>query len=284
MSREKEEDEKLYKVVKKRNSHINTKMNPDGSKAALQFSDENNGLTGPVDLIEVDREELVRTEYIELGPEPRTFGEIIVEDVVAPIAREALEDALEIGVAYFEKWMHDTVAPKARKKSKELGENIKIVFSAIKDSATGKETKAEQILREREKKNTAVTTKASSDVKTVSSEEKEKSAHKEEHTEKEIREVIGIMRSSAVTLAACIRWLNNAVLEDDGSDPDRRLEIQRNLEEVSTAEVMEQIDFLLEDKNRDLLNEASRKLLKAFREGNFIVNGKKIPVSRYLQD
>ena len=32
MSREKEEDEKLYKVVKKRNSHINTKMNPDGSQ------------------------------------------------------------------------------------------------------------------------------------------------------------------------------------------------------------------------------------------------------------
>ena len=62
MSREQEEDEKVYQVVKKRNSHINTKMNPDGSKAALQFSDENNGLTGPVDLIEVDREELVRTE------------------------------------------------------------------------------------------------------------------------------------------------------------------------------------------------------------------------------
>ena len=42
-SDEKEVDEKLYRVVRKKGSHVNTKVNPDGTKSALQFTDENNG-------------------------------------------------------------------------------------------------------------------------------------------------------------------------------------------------------------------------------------------------
>ena len=47
-------DDKLYKVVRKDGSHLNTKVNPDGTKSALQFTDDNNDLIGAVDLIEVD--------------------------------------------------------------------------------------------------------------------------------------------------------------------------------------------------------------------------------------
>ena len=68
-------DDKLYKVVRKDGSHLNTKVNPDGTKSALQFTDDNNDLNGPVDLIEVDEEELIRTEYIHCllytSPSPR---------------------------------------------------------------------------------------------------------------------------------------------------------------------------------------------------------------------
>ena len=60
------EDDKLYRVVRKKGSHLNTKVNPDGSKSALQFTDEHNILNGPVDLKEVDEEELIRTEYIQV--------------------------------------------------------------------------------------------------------------------------------------------------------------------------------------------------------------------------
>ncbi len=38
---EKEVDEKLYRVVRKKGSHVNTKVNPDGTKSALQFTDDN---------------------------------------------------------------------------------------------------------------------------------------------------------------------------------------------------------------------------------------------------
>ena len=58
-SDEKEVDEKLYRVVRKKGSHVNTKVNPDGTKSASQFTDENNDLNGPLDIIEVDMSEYI---------------------------------------------------------------------------------------------------------------------------------------------------------------------------------------------------------------------------------
>ena len=43
---EKHTDEKLYRVVRKDGSHLNTKVNPDGTKSALQFPNDNNDLNG----------------------------------------------------------------------------------------------------------------------------------------------------------------------------------------------------------------------------------------------
>lgn len=74
-------EEKLYKVARKKGSHINTKLNPDGSKAAIQFTDDGNNLNGPVNLIEVDEAKFVRTEYIPVQDEPRTLKEIVLQDV-----------------------------------------------------------------------------------------------------------------------------------------------------------------------------------------------------------
>lgn len=72
---EKHTDEKLYRVVRKDGSHLNTKVNPDGTKSALQFPDDNNDLNGPVDLLEVDEKELIRTEYISVPQAERSLGE-----------------------------------------------------------------------------------------------------------------------------------------------------------------------------------------------------------------
>ena len=44
-------ENKIYRVVCKSGSHLNTKKNPDGSISALQFTNESNELSGPVDLI-----------------------------------------------------------------------------------------------------------------------------------------------------------------------------------------------------------------------------------------
>lgn len=62
------------------------------------------------------------------------------------------------------------------------------------------------------------------------------------------------------------------------------MEIQRNLQTLSTHDVMQQIDLLLEDKNRALLNEAELTMLSSFKEGYFLVNENRIPVAKYLTE
>lgn len=95
-------DDKLYKVVRKDGSHLNTKVNPDGTKSALQFTDDNNDLNGPVDLIEVDEEELIRTEYIQVPQNKRSLGELLVDEVFVPVIRD-LKLYMEILTRYFVK-------------------------------------------------------------------------------------------------------------------------------------------------------------------------------------
>lgn len=91
------------------------------------------------------------------------------------------------------------------------------------------------------------------------------------------------MRMSAVTLAACIRMLNNTVIADDGSNPNTRIEIQKNIEALTTQEVMSQIELLLVDKNRAMLDEASLLLLQSFKDSYFVTDNKKFPVELYIE-
>lgn len=280
---EKVYDDKLYYVVRRKDSHVNTKVNSDGLKAAIQF-DENNNLTGPVEIIEADEKEWIRPEYIEIEPRLRSWKQIILEEIVAPAARETLEQVLDIGYQHFCVWMEQTAVPKAKEKSVEIGKNIKFYFSAIKDGIMGKELIVDRILREEAERKTArLAQQQEMSVNAPKLETGQTSDEKEIHTLEEIEEVVNIMRSSAITMAACIRWLNNSVKDDHGSDPKKRLEIQRNLEELSTADVMKQIDLLLEDRNRELLDAVSLRMIAAFREGNFIIDGKAVPMSNYLK-
>lgn len=91
-------DDKLYKVVRKDGSHLNTKVNPDGTKSALQFTDDNNDLNGPVDLIEVDEEELIRTEYIQVPQNKRSLGELLVDEVFVPVIRDATKHLWDLRI------------------------------------------------------------------------------------------------------------------------------------------------------------------------------------------
>lgn len=48
------------------------------------------------------------------------------------------------------------------------------------------------------------------------------------------------MRSNAVTLTTSIRMLNNSVMADEGTDTQLKIQIQRNLQPLSTSDVMRQ--------------------------------------------
>ena len=269
---EKHTDEKLYRVVRKDGSHLNTKVNPDGTKSALQFTDDNNDLNGPVDLLEVDEEELIRTEYISVPQAERSLGERLIDEVVIPVIRDATTQLLEYGTEKAEIWIEEKVVPMAKSKVKAGWENLKLFISAIKDF--DKPIKATQIVTEQ--KNTFKASEVEV-VNTVEDQEEKKYALSPE----EVELLLDTARRSALMIAASLSILNNSVVMDDGTDPERIEMIQRRIEQLSSKDITTQIDLLLEDKNSGLLDDASIFMLRAFREGMFIGNGTPIPVSRY---
>ena len=269
---EKHTDEKLYRVVRKDGSHLNTKVNPDGTKSALQFTDDNNDLNGPVDLLEVDEEELIGTEYISVPQAERSLGERLIDEVVVPVIRDATTQLLEYGTEKAEIWIEEKVVPVAKSKVKAGWENLKLFISAIKDF--DKPIKATQIVTE--KKNTFKARKVEV-VNTVEDQEEKKYALSPE----EVELLLDTARRSALMIAASLSILNNSVVMDDGTNPERIEMIQRGIEQLSSKDITTQIDLLLEDKNSGLLDDASIFMLRAFREGMFIGNGTPIPVSRY---
>lgn len=269
---EKHTDEKLYRVVRKDGSHLNTKVNLDGTKSALQFTDDNNDLNGPVDLLEVDEEELIRTEYISVPQAERSLGERLIDEVVIPAIRDATTQLLEYGTEKAEIWIEEKVVPVAKSKVKAGWENLKLFISAIKDF--DKPIKATQIVTEQ--KNTFKASEVEV-VNTVEDQEEKKYALSPE----EVELLLDTARRSALMIAASLSILNNSVVMDDGTAPERIEMIQRGIEQLSSKDITTQIDLLLEDKNSGLLDDASIFMLRAFREGMFIGNGTPIPVSRY---
>ena len=269
---EKHTDEKLYRVVRKDGSHLNTKVNPDGTKSALQFTDDNNDLNGPVDLLEVDEEELIGTEYISVPQAERSLGERLIDEVVVPVIRDATTQLLEYGTEKAEIWIEEKVVPVAKSKVKAGWENLKLFISAIKDF--DKPIKATQIVTEQ--KNTFKASEVEV-VNTVEDQEEKKYALSPE----EVELLLDTARRSALMIAASLSILNNSVVMDDGTNPERIEMIQRGIEQLSSKDITTQIDLLLEDKNSGLLDDASIFMLRAFREGMFIGNGTPIPVSRY---
>ena len=269
---EKHTDDKLYRVVRKDGSHLNTKVNPDGTKSALQFTDDNNDLSGPVDLIEVDEEELVRTEYVQVPQEERSLGERLVDEVVIPVIRDATTQLLEYGTEKAKMWIEEKAVPVAKAKMKAGWENLKLFISAIKDS--DKPIKVTQIIAEQ--KNTSKASEIEVVNKVENQEEKKYALSPEE-----VELLLDTARRSALMIAASLSILNNSVVMDDGTDPERIAMIQRGIEQLSSKDITTQIDLLLEDKNSGLIDDASISMLRAFREGMFIGNGTPIPVSRY---
>jgi len=270
-------DDKLYKVVRKDGSHLNTKVNPDGTKSALQFTDDNNDLNGPIDLIEVDEEELIRTEYIQVPQNKRSLGELLVDEVVVPVIRDATTQLLEYGTAKAEIWIEEKVVPVAKTKVKAGWENLKLFISTIKDS--DKPIKATQIIAEQKSASN------SSEIEVVN---KVECGNKDEKkyvlSPGEVEILLDTARRSALMIAASLSILNNSVVMDDGTDPDRVAMIQRGIEQLSSKDITTQIDLLLDDKNSGLTDESSITMLRAFRDGMFIGNGTPIPVSRYTGD
>ena len=85
----------------------------------------------------------------------------------------------------------------------------------------------------------------------------------------EVEFLLDTARRSALMIAASLSILNNSVVMDDGTDPERIAMIQRGIEQLSSKDITTQIDLLLEDKNSGLIDDASISMLRAFRNRMF---------------
>lgn len=171
-------------------------------------------------------------------------------------------------------WIEEKAVPATKAKMKAGWENLKLFISAIKDS--DKPIKATQIIAEQ--KNTSKASEIEVVNKVENQEEKKYALSPEE-----VELLLDTARRSALMIAASLSILNNSVVMDDGTDPERIEMIQRGIEQLSSKDITTQIDLLLEDKNSGLIDDSSISMLRAFREGMFIGNGTPIPISRYTE-
>ena len=262
-------DDKLYRIKTKDGAHVNEKRKEDGSRAAIQF-DEENGLQGPVDLVEVDESEITREVYVEVEKEGRSLGQVMLEDAVAPAVAEVLTELLtraaEAGINAFGNWMSQKVIPAAKAKGGEFVDKVR------ESRAAKKAAKIEQ-------KQTEVLEKKSTEVVSVPEKEEGKTVV---HTPEEVEQILNNMKFAALYIAAGIRELSNTVVPEDDLNPEKSLAMQTKLNELSSGDIMDTIGFMLEDKNRDKLDQATIQLFEAFRNKDFNVEGEAVPISRYL--
>ena len=264
----KETDGKIYRVYKDRNSHINTKTNENGRRAAIQFDNKANKLKGPVDIEEVDIDELLNNQTSkEINP----YIRLIIDRVVAPyIKRE-----LEIGTDKLLALISEKGVPTVKKAIKGFVQNKSVYINGIRDGLSGKETMASRLQREAEEKRTSI----SSEIEEIC----ESTEHyKEVYSSEEVQEVIETLKKSVLITATCIRILTNTIVKDNGKNPEVIEETKKQLEKLNTQEVMNQISLMLEEKNRDILDKSSYNILLAFHQGNLIVDGEMAPVAKYL--
>ena len=210
-------EDKLYRIKTKEGAHINKKVKDDGSRAAIQFDDEN-GLQGPVDLIEVDESEFIRDRevYVEVEHIERRFGRVIMEDAVVPAVADALTEilirAVDVGIDVLTNWMSQKVIPAAKVKGGELIDKAKEAHTSNK-------------ARKTIKKATSIAVQTNSNVlETIEKAEGETVVH----TKEEVEQIINNMRFAALYIAAGIRELSNTVVIDDELDPEKELGIQKN--------------------------------------------------------
>lgn len=248
------DEDKLFRIKPKEGCHLNVKRNDDGSRAGIQF-DEENDLQGPIDLIEVDKAELIeeRTVYVPVERSERSAKEIILEDAVAP----ALGALLFTGGV----WAIHQATPYVKKAGSWMvskGKTQLKRFARKMKKATSDKTDA--VISTQENPGSTVIL----------------------HTPEEVQQKYNEMIAAAVIIANDIRELSNTVVVSNGSDEAEKLELQKKLKTLSTSQIMDTIDFMLEENNRDMLDNATVVMFDAFRNRQFIINGELVPISEYI--
>ena len=261
---------KLYAAVCKNGSHLNEKINPDGSIAALQFTDEENGLNGPVNLVEIDKEDFAKVKYVRVPVERNSLSQQIKDEVVIPLAKDMADRLADYILEITEIWIEEKGIPIVKDKSKKFWNKCKKGISGIKNF--NKATKNSRIPTEELQRYDSM---GKNNIN-LSDENETFTLSKEQYAS-----LVNQITQRLLEVAEGVKILNNAVITDDGKNQEKVEMIQGRIEQLSSEEAIRHIDFLLEDKNREILDDETLRILKSFRGGSFIGDGILIPVEKY---
>ena len=168
----------------------------------------------------------------------------------------------------------------AKEKSKIFIQNAGDIFSGVRAALRGEEPKALRLIKETQEKE-----QLSIECDSVPEPQIEDDGNSEKilMSAQEIEEVVAQAKQSAEILVVCINLLRNTVVSDTVLTEEQRLNLQSQLESLTTTDIFEKIDLLLEDKNKGILDPMSLQILKAFRQEKFLVNGKAVSIRSYIE-
>lgn len=179
--------------------------------------------------------------------------------------------------------MEETAVPVAKEKSKMFVQNVGDIFSGVKAVLKREEPKALRLIKEaqefREKEHLSVECDSIPEQKI----EDDGNSEKILMSAQEIEEVVAQAKQSAEILVVCINLLRNTVVSDTVLTEEQRLNLQSQLECLTTTDIFDKIDLFLEDKNKGILDPMALQILKAFRQEKFLVNGKAVPIKNYIE-
>lgn len=217
--------------------------------------------------IQEDENYYAEDSRMDVRTRDRSLKEVIIEEVVAPAlgiaAEKVTEEIVDAAVMAIDYVWKNAVVPVAKKGAKAVSSKAK----EIKENHHERKQKKQEVVTSKQiiivKKRTKTTEK------TV------------RHTPEEVDMILQNMRNAAMYIAAGIRELTNTLVVDS-ENPEKAIELQNNIARLSSDEAISVINFMLEDKNRELLDEASRRLFEEFRNRNLIIDDKVVPISNYI--
>lgn len=251
----------------KEGAHLSKKVNEDGTRSAIQF-DENNKLCGPVNLEIVDCFDNKTVEYDE---EDISFGEKLKEEVVIPTLQYALQELVNCGVdVFFEKgvpYVKEKGIPFIKEKGNILLNRIMGFF--------GKIEKKQKI---KKKSVSNMDTATIVEMTIYESKEKPKNECSYEEMEKKILDLEFVI----CILVTRLNELSNIVVVDD--NPEIEVEAKMILDNLSSENVLKCMESLLKDENKNYLDESTRNLLKAYINGELIIDSRNVPINNVFKN
>lgn len=185
-----------------------------------------------------------------------------IKNVFLPIARDTLEKFLKAAADRGLEFAQNEVFPEVEKRGKQfyrfLRRNIKERYERRKLRKLNSANKADKVVPFDE--------------------------NKELHTKEEVNQIMTNMKYAAYYIATRIDELSD-IAASDKDDTEKKSEMESMIKELDTDDIKSIIDFMLEKKNKYLIDKETLRKFKVFKNNKLIVNGEIVlmPVSIFSE-